>query len=366
MLLKKKFKIFLFVFFTIIYVKHLSAEDCPIKSKIKVGILGNDFIDYRYYIYYVLDKYSLEYNVEYEFEDVKNNPDNFDIIFGEYNDLSNLSVRKISLPSKISDFLDKNQIQINNNLIPLDLDTFVLLSKKSDEVINFEDFSNFFSSVKYTLGMSFKNDNHLLNLLKYTLEEENINPENLSFESNMNLFSTVFKNSNKNLIESNYYEVFSSYENNENIFTLFNDGILLYKDIEFKTYQLFPKSKFKWDQSNGLFINYDNFKPYSFYGLSAYVNNTNNIGLVCYILNSEIRIKGFTEFNIQLSPFSNEDIYTLENKITDEYQKILSEKNKYIHNDINFENNLDSGKIRNIIFNKLKFSELYEINNYLN
>ena len=368
MLLKKKISIF-FITLLILFLENISyADECSIRPKIKVGIVENNFIDYSYYIYYALDKYSLEYDVEFELENIENNPNNFDIIFGDYKDLSKLSIKEILLPKHVSDFYEKNQIKININLLPLDLDTFIILSKEKHKYLNFEDFSNYFSPLKYSLGMSFKNKKNIINILKYNLEEEIIDPRNLSFESNMIAFSNIFKSLNKNLIESNFSEIYSSYENNENIFTLFNDGILFYKNVEYKSFQLFPKSKYIWDQKNGIFLNNDNnnVKPYSFYGLSAYVNNINNIGFACYMMNDEIRVKGFTDFNIQLSPFSNNDTYKLQNMITKEYKRILDNKYKFIQKEIDLGSNISNENIKNMIFSEFKFEDLYEFNNYLN
>lgn len=366
MLLKRRISFF-FISLIILFLGNLLyAEECSIRPKIKVGIIENDFIDYSYYIYYALGKYSLEYNVEFQLEKIENNTDTFDIIFGEYKNLSKLTTKEILLPKYISDFYGKNQIQINNNLLPLDLDTFIILSKEKHNSFNFEDFSNYFSPIKYSLGMSFRNERNIINLLKYNLEGEIINPKNLSFESNIISFSNIFKSLNKNLIESNYSELYSSYENNENIFTLFNDGILLYKNIEYESFQLFPKNKYKWDSKNGLFLNNNNIKPYSFYGLSAYINNFNNIGFACYMMNDEIRVKGFKDFNIQLSPLSNNDIYNLQNTISNEYEIILDNKNKFIQEGIDLENNITDKNIKNIIFGKYKYEDLYMFDNYLN
>lgn len=345
--------------------KQLLAQECNNKPNISVGILENNFIDYSYYIYYALGKYSSENKIQYKIEKVENNPDKFDIIFGEYRDLVNLSMRNVSLPATISDFYNENEIRVTNNLLPLDLDTFIILSQDEVKKINLEDFSNYYSNSKYTFGMSFKINYNILNLIKYNLEEKRIDPLNHSFESNLKLFSSTFKNSNKGLIDSSYPEVYNSYKNKENIFTLFNDGILLYKNIKYKSFQLFPKSKFFWDNENGIFKRREILKPYSYYGLSAYINNMGNIGFVCYMLNKEIREKGFRDFNIQLSPLSIKDTYTIEKNISTDYLEILNKKNKFIQTETIIDRHMDE-KIRKIIFNKIKYKDLFDFNNYLN
>lgn len=349
----------------IFYNKQITAQECNIKPVISVGILENNFIDYTYYIYYALGKYSLENNVEYKVEKVKNNPEKFDVIFGEYRDLVKLSLRNISLPNILTDFYNKNEIEVTNNLLPLDLDTFIILSLDESKKFNLEDFSNYYSNLQYTLGMSFKIDHNVLNLINYELEDKRIDLNSHTFESNLKSFTRVFKNSNRSLINSNYLEVYNSYKNKENIFTLFNDGILLYKNIEYNSFQLFPKSKYFWNDEKGIFKKRDILKPYSFYGLSAYINNTENIGFICYMIDKDIREKGFREFNIQLSPFSIKDTYSIEKKISSDYREILNKKNKYIQTQSHIDRQIEE-KIKKLIFNKIKYEDLFDFDNYLN
>ena len=86
----------------------------------------------------------------------------------------------------------------------------------------------------------------------YSLGENNLNIEKVSFDTILDLYTTSYKNINKNILENNFDTVFQSYQNNENVFTLFSDGILLYKDINYESFQLFPQSKYKWDENRGL------------------------------------------------------------------------------------------------------------------
>ena len=60
-------------------------------------------------------------------------------------------------------------------------------------------------------------------------------------------------NINNNLLFANLDDVFDSYQNSENIYTLFNDGILIHKQVDNDLFQLFPKSKYFWDSENGLY-----------------------------------------------------------------------------------------------------------------
>ena len=42
----------------------------------------------------------------------------------------------------------------------------------------------------------------------------------------------------------------NSHDRSENLFTLFSDGTLLYKDIKFETFQLFPQKNLVWNKSS--------------------------------------------------------------------------------------------------------------------
>ena len=53
------------------------------------------------------------------------------------------------------------------NIFPLDLDTFILLSQDDYEKLNFEEFSELYNPIKYTLGMSFKTEEDIINLILY-------------------------------------------------------------------------------------------------------------------------------------------------------------------------------------------------------
>ena len=64
-----------------------------------------------------------ENNLEFELGIVDKNIDEFDIIFGEFNQLKNLSIKEISLPDQIKRFYRNNGLEISQNILPLDLDT---------------------------------------------------------------------------------------------------------------------------------------------------------------------------------------------------------------------------------------------------
>ena len=59
--------------------------------------------------------------------------------------------------------------------------------------------------------------------------------------------------SNKNILDTNFIEIYDSFENKENLFTLFNDGILLYKNLSNNHFRLFPQSEYIWDKNRGVY-----------------------------------------------------------------------------------------------------------------
>ena len=98
--------------------------------------MKNDFIDYRYYLYYELDNYAQENSIDFELNIVDKNINDFDIIFGDYNQLKNFSTAEISLPDQIKKFYEVNGLDIKNNILPLDLDTLIILSNQSYSLKN--------------------------------------------------------------------------------------------------------------------------------------------------------------------------------------------------------------------------------------
>lgn len=365
MVLFKIIKLFFLVFLFNYFFLNKVFSECLAKNNLKVGIIENEFIDYKYYLLYTLGNYSIDEEIEFEIDVVNDNIDEFDIVFGEYYDLIKLSRYQIKYPNKINSFYKKNKINITDNILPLDLDTFILLSKFQESNIFFEELSTYKNPFNYTFGMSMKPKENFIKFFMYGLKENSININDINFESKINLFKSLFRNQNKNILNSNYYEIYESYQNNENIFTLFSDGILLYGDIEYEHFQLFPISNFEWDKKKGLFIKDELIKPVSFYGLSAYINNTNNVGYLCYLVDEKIRISSFKKFNINISPLSNEELVSIKNEIPDNYKKILNEKNRSIL-DLNYESNLQYYElITSIIEGKKEYINQIDTENYL-
>ena len=353
----------LFLFF---YSKPIAASDeCIGEKNIKIGIMNNDYIDYRYYLYYELGNYAQENSINFEINIVDKNIDDFDIIFGEYNELKkNFSTTQILLPDKIKKFYEDNGLDIKNNILPLDLDTLIILSNQSYSLKNLEELSNFYSPIKYTFAMSFNNNDELPKLIQLSSHQDTLKLESHTIESTLSLFNKIYNNSNKNILDANYDELYNSYENKENLFTLFSDGVMLYKNLENSYFNLFPQNKFIWNEKLGVFSEISNSIPYSYYGFSAYINNTNQIGLICHFTKDEVRKNTFKNFNLQISPISMSELRNLEN-LPIGYEKIIELKNKYI---IEINQNLSSqiNLVRDIIYEKQNYRDLIKSDIYLN
>ena len=356
----------LLLIFIFVNIKSIFAsEECKTNSNIRIGLIEDAYIDYQYYLYYELGNFAQTKNIEFDFEFVENNADDFDIIFGEWDKISNLSLNEISLPSKVKKFYEDNGININTNILPLDLDTYIVLSNQKYSLKNLEELSNFYSPTKYTLGMNFSINKDLLRLISFLSRQDLQEVKPLTVESTLSSLNRLYKNSNKNILNADFIEIYNSYVSKENLFTLFSDGILLYKNLPDSSFNLFPQSKYIWNEELGIFKNDKNHIPYSFFGFSAYVNNTNQIGLICHFLKEEVRTHTFKNFNIQISPLSINELNNFEN-LPYEYSEIIKVKNQNI---ITINEKLSDeiyNEMRNIIFEKSSYQNFEESNNYLN
>ena len=357
------FKIFFLLIF--IYTKSiLASEECSNENNLRVGLINNDFIDYKYYLYYELGNYAQENNLDFELGIVDRNIEEFDIIFGEFNQLKKLSIKEIPLPDQIKKFYKDNGLEINQNILPLDLDTLIVLSNEIYSLKNLEELSNLYSPIKYTFGMNFNNNDDLSRLINFSNHHETIKLESNIVESTLSSFNKLYKNTNKNILNANFIELYNSFENKENLFTLFSDGILFYKNLKNSNFNLFPQNNLIWNEDSGTFNNISNQIPYSYYGFSAYINNTNQIGVLCHFTKEEVRDHTFKNFNLQIGPISMKELKNFEN-LPIGYEEIANLKNKnIIDNDQNLLDGINS--IREIIFGNLKYSDLIESNNYLN
>lgn len=356
------------IFFLLIFFSSKpiwASEECSSENNnIRVGLIKNDFIDYQYYLYYELGNYAQVNNLEFELDIVDKNIDEFDIIFGEFNQLKNLSIKEILLPDQIKRFYKNNGLEINQNILPLDLDTLIVLSNEIYSLKNLEELSNLYNPIKYTFGMNFNNNEDLSRLISFSNHQENIILDSNMVESTLSFFNKLYKNTNKNILDANFIELYNSYENKENLFTLFSDGILFYKNLQNSNFNLFPQNNFIWNEDLGIFSDSYKTVPYSYYGFSAFVNNTKQIGVLCHFTKEEIRYNTFRNFNIQISPLSMNELKDIKN-LPVGYEEIVNLKNKNI---IDSEQNLlgQIDTLREIIFDNQKYSELIESNNYLN
>ena len=360
---------FIKIYFSIIsflFINTINANECNTDSILKIGLIENDFIDYQYYLYYELGNYSTMEGIEFNLQIVKNNVNEFDIIFGEYYELVKLSQSKVILPSEINEFYIKNNIEIQKNILPLDLDTFIIVSKEKQKGIDsLEELSNIYNPIKYTLGMSFKNPNELAKIIKYNIETLNFDIKELESEKLVSTYRKLYKNLNKNILSANYLDIFNSYENKENVYTLLGDGILLYKNYDYGSYQLLPQTKYIWDNNKGTFIKRFETIPNSFFGFSAYLNNSNQFGFLCHLLKRKVRDSSFRNFNINLSPLSTNEIQNLD-QLPDGYSNILDIKNQNI-SEINYKNFIYEYKlIKKIIFGNENYENIIETSEYLN
>ena len=361
----KNFQIyFLFILFFII--KTLSGNECGTNSPLKIGLIDNDYINYEYYLYYELGNFAADKNLEFEIQKVENNVNEFDIIFGEYYDLIKLSQNKVNYPTSIKNYYSENNIELSNNIFPLDLDTFILISKNIEKKINnLEDLSKYYDPIRYTLGINFKLQNEVSKIIAYNTGYTDFNLEIIENETLLNLFGKAYKNLNKNILSSDFLETYNSYENGENVYTLFNDGILLNKNFKYQTYQLFPQSKYKWNRDEGIFLEKSETVPYSYYGFSAYLNNTNEFGFLCHLIKDDVRNNSFKNFNIALSPLSANEVKGYEG-LPEGYIEILNSKNQNILN-INYKNFSQKYELlKSIIFGNHSYQKSIETNDYLN
>ena len=362
-------KIFFFILTYIFFLfqpKNIFADECVAKTNLKIGLIQNEYIDYRHYLYYELGNYSLKNSINFEFDYVDKNIDNFDIIFGEYFDLIKLTKKEIIYPEIVSSYYKNNKITNDSNLLPLDLDTIITVSKSQNKKANFlEDLSNLSKKNKYTLGISFLIRDNFTKLISYNLGSNIISFDDISLESTINQYKKMHKNFNNNILESNFSELYNSHDIAENIYTVFNDGILLYKNLKYSDFDLFPISKYKWDKDTGTFKKNNKHLPFSFYGFSAYINNTNHFGFICHLLDEDVRLNTFKSFNIQISPLSIFELNNFDREIDDKYKLILENKNKNILNQNEFISFDTYNNLIKLIFEDKDYSDLIKLN-YLN
>ena len=183
------------IFITFITANLLLAEEknCPsIKDNISAHLISDGFYNYQEFLHYSLGKFSTDNQKNYNLN-VANELDligiGSDIIFGEYNELKKIisSEKKLITPDYIKEFYIGNKIknsEENNNLYPLDLDTYILVSNnKIKNITHEEDIFNSIDPNKYTLSQSFYSENETINFLNYLLINNEMNFDSPFLES---------------------------------------------------------------------------------------------------------------------------------------------------------------------------------------
>ena len=324
------------IFVTIFINTTIAEEICPKnKQDISAHLISDGYYNYEDYLHYSLGKFSSLNNNKYNLnvsKELNLTSINSDIIFGEFYELQKIINKENSLttPEYIENFYRRNNIKNsdqNNNLYPLDLDTYILVSKKKIiDIKNEEDIYNFFDQNKYTLSQSFYSKSETLNFINFLLMGNEMNFENPFFESILFNQKSKYSLLNKNTFLGTYEEVLDSYDNNENLFTVLSDGFAYHEDINFVNY---PNSEKIWDKEIGKFKSNDLKNITAFYGFSALVNKKSGFNFLCYLTTSDSRKIIMKNFNLGISPLTVNDLSDVDN-ISSEYKEILKLKSQNI------------------------------------
>ena len=323
-----------------IFINSLIAEEinCPISNEnISVHLITDGYYNYEDYLHYSLGKFSTQNKKQYTLTTSKEfnlKTMSNDIIFGEFNELRKIinEEKNLITPDFIGNFYIKNEITNpfqDNNLYPLDLDTYILVSKEEiNDIKNEEDIYNFVDVSKYTISQSFYSRNETINFFSYLLMGNGMDFKNPFFESI--LYNQKYKYSllNKNTFLGSYEEVINSYNNNENLYTVLPDGFAYHEKNNFINY---PNSEVIWDNNIGQFKINDIENIESFFGFSALVNKKKGFDFLCNITKIDAREIILKDFNLGISPLSTNDVLNI-NQISPKYKKILKLKSKNINN----------------------------------
>jgi len=328
----------IFIFVTIFINNSMAEETCPKNEQdISVHLITDGYYNYEDYLHYSLGKFSSLNNNKYNLNISKEfdlGAINGDVIFGEFYELQKIIDKEnsITTPKYIEDFYQRNNIknsEKNNNLYPLDLDTYILVSKeKINNIKNEEDIYNFFDQSKYTLSQSFYSKSETIKFMSFLLMDNEMNFKNPFFESILFNQKSKYSLLNKNTFLGSYEEVIDSFNNNENLFTVLPDGFAYHENINFINY---PNSEKIWDKEIGKFESNDIENITSFYGFSALVNKESAFNFLCYLTTSDSRKVIMKDFNLGISPFTVNDVSDID-KISSQYKEILKLKSQNIKN----------------------------------
>jgi len=343
------------ILISLISINILFAEEkkCPNTNEdISVKLITDGYYDYENYLHYSLGNftsvgdmvYDIEITNESKFNDIK-----YDLIFGEYINLKQLLNKKIKLniPRYVNEYYDLNLINNNEkdfNIHPLDLDTFIIISKKKLQLSVEEDLFNFDNQYKYTLSQSFYSNIENIKFLNYLSMNKKLNFNHPEFESILFKQRKKYSLLNKNTFSTDYYELVSSSQKDESIFEVNSDGFAYKEGLDFIYY---PNSEEVWDEKNGKFSKNNNeIKEPSFYGFSVLVNSQQGYNYLCNIIQPSQREILIRSFEIGISPLSINDVGDI-NNITTAYKKLLKQKSNNVKEISIEDKNIFSDKFHN-------------------
>ncbi|MDC0861488.1 hypothetical protein OAQ08_02665 [Alphaproteobacteria bacterium] len=319
-------------------VNILQAEEakCPkLTNNISAHLISDNYYNYEEFLHYSLGKFTNSKEKTYNLN-INNKLDlvgiSSDIIFGEYNELKKIDLnnKKLITPYYIKDFYKKNNISNygeSENIYPLDLDTFIIISNnKIKNIVDEEDFYNLVDNNKYTLSQSFYSEKETVKFLNYLLIGNDMSYDNPFLESILFNQKKKYSILNKNTFLGDYQEMITSYENKENLYSVFPDGFAYKEKVNFVIY---PNSEMVWNKKIGKFENKKEDKISSFFGFSALINNKNGYNYLCHLTRKKSRENILNLFNLGVSPLSVNDVAD-PSILSEEYKKILNLKNMSI------------------------------------
>ena len=320
--------------FNVLFAKETKCLDT--NKSISASLITDNFYKYEEYIHYSLGNFTNKNNTNYTLKianNVKSIESKSDLIFGEHYDLKKISNKKngIKIPHYIKKFYQENLINNLNyeeNLYPLDLDIFVITSKKKIKEIKFEeDLYEFNNQLKYTLTQSFYSNIENIKFINHLMLDKDLESNHPLFESILFKQSKKYLILNKNTFLSKYEDLILSYYEDESIFQVNTDGYAYKEKLDFIYY---PNFKNIWNDELGKFSKNlgKNIIP-SFFGFSVIVNSQAGYNYLCYITQPLQRDILVSFFDLGISPLSKNDILNKDN-ISNEYKNLLNMKNNYI------------------------------------
>ena len=75
------------------------------------------------------------------------------------------------------------------------------------------------------------------------------------------------------------------------MYLLFFKTVSFFSENGIQEYQLMPQTIYKWNKSLGYFEEKNKNIPFSFFGFSVYINNNDNYGFICHLIDKEVRLR---------------------------------------------------------------------------